>query len=225
MTRRIGELTEWNDERGFGFIAVDGETERLFVHVKAIRSSHARPQAGDRLSFETGIGREGRPAAVDVAIAGAVPRARVPTGKGRPERRSGLNTSRPLGALVLLLMLMGAIALGRVPPEFALIYLVMGGASAWSYAADKRAAENRRWRTSEGLLHGLDLFGGIIGGLVAQHIWRHKTVKPGFAVTTWLIAGLHVVLLAATIGGLTQGFVEEQLRALGVGPLTQGELR
>ena len=65
------------------------------------------------------------------------------------------------------------------------------------YWIDKRAARNGRWRVSETNLHAVDLCFGIIGGLAAQEIYRHKTVKPRFVATTWAIALIHVLGLAA----------------------------
>ncbi|MDB5536778.1 MAG: cold-shock protein, partial [Devosia sp.] len=58
MTNR-GELIEWNDERGFGFIRPDGGNERLFVHISQIGRIATRPQLGDRVSYVIGRGRDG----------------------------------------------------------------------------------------------------------------------------------------------------------------------
>ena len=56
-----GELIEWNDVRGFGFVrSRDGD--RLFIHAKAFERSLRRPEIGDRLLFQRGPGRDGRAA-------------------------------------------------------------------------------------------------------------------------------------------------------------------
>jgi uncharacterized membrane protein YsdA (DUF1294 family) len=51
-------------------------------------------------------------------------------------------------------------------------------------------------------LHLLDLTFGIIGGLLAQHVLRHKTYKPGFVMITALITALHVLTLGLIMFGV-----------------------
>ncbi|NGP16769.1 cold-shock protein [Devosia aurantiaca] len=67
-----GELVQWNDERGFGFIAGD-DGVRYFVHITSIARIVNRPRAGDRVTFTSSKDREGRLQAMMVAIAGAIP--------------------------------------------------------------------------------------------------------------------------------------------------------
>ena len=43
---------------------------------------------------------------------------------------------------------------------------------------------------------------GIIGGLLAQHVLRHKTYKPGFVTVTALITALHVLTLGLIMFGV-----------------------
>lgn len=83
-----------------------------------------------------------------------------------------------------------------------LLYLIAGIASFVFYQADKRAAERREWREPERRLHLLDLTFGIIGGLLAQHVLRHKTYKPGFVTVTALITALHVLTLGLIMFGV-----------------------
>jgi uncharacterized membrane protein YsdA (DUF1294 family) len=87
------------------------------------------------------------------------------------------------------------IMLGRFPFWVGLLYVIGGIASWLFYQADKRAAANRGWRAPERSLHLADLAFGIIGGLLAQHVLRHKTYKPGFVMITALITALHVLTL------------------------------
>jgi uncharacterized membrane protein YsdA (DUF1294 family) len=54
------------------------------------------------------------------------------------------------------------------------------------YAADKSAAEQGRWRTSESTLHAVALVGGWPGALVARRVFRHKTRKQPFRCTRYL---------------------------------------
>jgi len=199
--RETGELVDWDDDRGFGFIQRPTGSERIFVHVKAIRQSYTRPRLGDRLSYTVGPGRNGKLAALDVDIAGANPRPREAAQRGAPELPFARNSNRVWAALTLIVLLMAAIITNRLPPWGALPYILLGLLSFSQYRADKLAAIAGVWRTSEYQLHGLDLAFGIIGGLLAQHIYRHKTSKPMFRIITWAIAALHMVLLALVLSG------------------------
>ena len=61
-----------------------------------------------------------------------------------------------------------------------------------AYAFDKSAATAGRWRTPERTLLLLGLAGGWPGGLVAQHLLRHKTAKPSFRAAFWATVALNV---------------------------------
>ncbi len=52
---------------------------------------------------------------------------------------------------------------------------VMSIAAYILYAADKRKAQKKRWRTPESVLLGTGFFGGAIGALLAMQLCRHKT--------------------------------------------------
>lgn len=205
MARETGELVDWNDDRGYGF-ALSDRGERYFVHIKSIDRIATRPRVGDRLSFTHGVGRDGRPAAVNVKILGANP---LP---GRAVRERGNPTStrhpafgwRPTTAGVLAALLLIALLLGHAPLWLGLAYLIMGIISACLYAADKRYAETGQWRISEAMLLGTDLCFGIVGGLVAQHVFRHKTAKQSYIGSTMLLCLLHILWL----GGLAGGWIE-----------------
>lgn len=195
-----GELREWNDDKGFGFVQPKSGA-RLFVHISAFERPARRPEIGDRLAFTRGPGRDGRPAVVAAIIAGATLRPSTPS----PERIERAQFSRALRiaiAAVLLAVLVLAQYLGRAPGWLLSVYFVAGAISASAYWLDKAAANAGRWRVSEGRLHGIDLLCGIIGGLLAQAALHHKTAKPDFALATWGIALMHLAGFAALIAGI-----------------------
>ena len=105
-------------------------------------------------------------------------------------------------ATCLALLVLLAIGSGHAPIWFGLLYTLMGAASAALYRFDKLYALEGRYRVSETNLHMVDLAFGIIGGLAAQELYRHKTVKPRFVGTTWAIALVHVLGLSALALGL-----------------------
>jgi uncharacterized membrane protein YsdA (DUF1294 family)/cold shock CspA family protein len=216
VARENGILEDWHDARGFGFIRrPDGS--KLYVHMKSIGKSIERPKPGDKLSYEVGEGANGRPAAVKVRIKAATPAsapaasqtASVSPADARPaapvtapaaptrEPKPGLRqiSMRTAAAGTIIVLLGNNIMLGRFPFWVGLLYVIGGIASWLFYQADKRAAANREWRAPERSLHLADLAFGIIGGLLAQHVLRHKTYKPGFVMITALITALHVLTL------------------------------
>jgi cold shock CspA family protein len=64
--RLTGTLTSWKDDRGFGFIAPTHGGAELFVHISALPRDGTRPTVGEKLTYELGRGKNGRPQAVNV---------------------------------------------------------------------------------------------------------------------------------------------------------------
>ena len=56
-----------------------------------------------------------------------------------------------------------------------------------AYYVDKRAAIRHTWRVPENTLHTLEFLGGWLGALLAQKLFRHKTVKKSFRAIFWLM--------------------------------------
>jgi cold shock CspA family protein len=105
--RLSGNLRTWNDERGFGFITpLQGQAD-IFVHVSAFPRDGSRPTVGERLSYELGRGRDGKPQAVNViraAIGAAPTRA--------PARARQAKSGKPFSLTGTVLLLVLAIAAG-----------------------------------------------------------------------------------------------------------------
>ncbi len=209
MAREKGILEDWHDARGFGFIRRPGGG-KLYVHMKSIGKSTERPRPGDTLSYEIGEGANNRPAAIKVRIetppappaakasgGGAGAAAASPQPKAAREPKPGFRqiSIRTAAAATIIVLLGNNIMLDRFPVWVGLLYIIGGIASWLFYQADKRAAERHEWRAPERRLHLADLAFGIIGGLLAQHVLRHKTYKPGFVTVTALITALHVLTL------------------------------
>lgn len=205
MAREKGILEDWNDARGFGFIRRPTGAEKLYVHIKSIGKSVERPKAGDILSYEVGQGANGRPAALNVSIIRPLQSAAagLPPDAAAPSRPGLIRISMRTAAAGTIIVLVGNnIMLDRFPIWVGLLY-VLGGVATWLlYYADKRAAERRQWREPERILHLADLTFGIVGGLLAQHVLRHKTYKPGFVMITALITALHVLTLGLIMVGV-----------------------
>ncbi|MEO8136771.1 MAG: cold shock and DUF1294 domain-containing protein [Betaproteobacteria bacterium] len=205
MTRETGELVDWKDDRGFGFIRRPDGSETIFVHIRSIRRATERPRIGDRMSYSIGVGKDGRSVANEVDIVAQPPTATVaapaakPRRLGRPKTPDMLLSGRVWAAAVLLGLLSADIILGRLPVWVAGLYLIASITSFCTYWIDKRAANAKISRTPESTLHTIDLVFGVIGGLLAQHILRHKTFKKGYVFETGVIAAIHSLLLGLVL--------------------------
>ncbi len=63
-----------------------------------------------------------------------------------------------------------------------------------AFGWDKRLAETHQRRISERTLLGLALFGGALGALLGQQLFRHKTQKQPFRTLLWLCSLANVVV-------------------------------
>lgn len=77
---------------------------------------------------------------------------------------------------------------------FILYYAIINLITFTTFAVDKYKAQNHRYRIPERTLFTLSLFGGAIGGLLAMHIFRHKTRKPAFVWGMPLLLAVQIVL-------------------------------
>jgi uncharacterized membrane protein YsdA (DUF1294 family)/cold shock CspA family protein len=200
VTRETGELVDWRDERGFGFIRRPGNAGKIYVHMKSIGKSVDRPRPGDRLEYTVGSDKAGRPVALDVKFVRGAPQQQptppplLSAHSNAPHTVMGVAT-RVVGAAIILALLSANIITERLPVWVAVLYLIGGVGSFLLYRSDKLAAVEHGWRKPETRLQLVDLTFGIVGGLFAQHVFRHKTYKPTFVTVTALITALHILVL------------------------------
>lgn len=186
--RLQGKITDWQDERGFGFITISDRRERIFVHVNAFAAGGRRPQLHDAVSFVQGKDKSGRTCANRVKL--------MPVGKGAARRARGRDgLLRPLLASGFLGAVGIAFLLGELPLAVTAVYVFLSVMTLLFYAGDKRAAVESRWRTPENTLHTLALLGGWPGALFAQRFLRHKSRKTSFLVTFWITVAINLAVL------------------------------
>jgi uncharacterized membrane protein YsdA (DUF1294 family) len=65
-----------------------------------------------------------------------------------------------------------------------------------AFGWDKRQAERDGSRIAERTLIGFALFGGALGALIGQQVFRHKTKKQPFRTLLWLAALINVLAAA-----------------------------
>jgi uncharacterized membrane protein YsdA (DUF1294 family)/cold shock CspA family protein len=187
--RFAGRLTEWNDDKGYGFVVPNGGGDRAFVHVKAFERAGRRPVVGDLLSYESERDAKGRANAVKVKFAGQRPvPAKASNGKGArlPRTQLALASFAGLGL---------AGWMGKMPIYMLAVFGAMSLVSFLMYWRDKRLAENGEWRTAENELHAADILGGWPGGLLAQGVFRHKSSKASFQGTFWCTVVVNCVVV------------------------------
>jgi len=189
-----GRLTEWNDERGFGFITPLGGGQRVFVHVSAFGRSGRRPQVDDLVHYETGLDDRGRSRAMVATCAGDY---RAPVVSALPTPVRSLSTSAMISASFLVIVTALSLA-GRIPMMLLGVYVALSVWLFMLYGIDKSAAQRHAWRAPESILHLGALLGGWPGALLAQSVFHHKTVKQPFRAIMWATVALNCLGLLAT---------------------------
>lgn len=205
MTRQ-GQIVRWDAARGFGFIATPEGARNIFFHVRDFRGGE--PAEGMSVRFEQiEVGGKGPRAMAVQALSRAdaaptPPPSRTSPAQGdarsaptpRPSERAVREAPRRLSldgqpalfsiALLVWLGLLLAISLRRLwPLDLPVVaggLLLLNIATFFSYAFDKSAAEQGRWRTSEKTLHALAAAGGWPAAWLAQRALRHKSRKQPF---------------------------------------------
>lgn len=104
--RYAGRITQWNDERGFGFIEPNGGGDPVFVHVSDLARRGRRPVIGDRVTYAVASGEADRPKAVNVAFeekgVPQHPRTSPRRARSSSRRRSSLGAVLPAAAAVAI---------------------------------------------------------------------------------------------------------------------------
>ncbi len=185
--RYQGKITDWKDDKGFGFITPNGGGPRVFVHIKSFTNRQQRPVGDELVTYELGHDAKGRPQANSAAF------VLKRTSSARPSRTG--NVSFILTAAFLALVAGSAFS-GKLPVEVAWFYLAASLAAFLAYALDKSAARSGKWRTKESTLHLIGLAGGWPGALAAQRLLRHKSRKQSFQIVFWATVILNCCALA-----------------------------
>ena len=181
-----GQLINWSDERGFGFLSPEGGGQDVFVHVSAFVKEGRHIEIGHTYEFEIQIGKDGRPKAKRVAS--------IVVPKQSPSILSQV-IQRGSRFLVIPAFLFIAVAVNTVRPVSSSWWVIYGVASVAcfvGYALDKRAANQKQWRVSETYLLLIGLVGGWPGGLISQEIFRHKTQKKTFRTLFWMSVAINM---------------------------------
>lgn len=106
--RTHGNLTKWNDDRGYGFILPANGTEEVFVHVSAFPRDGKRPLLGELVAFDITADKDGRKRALRVTRPGSRQRPPRREAPRRPQHAS--RRGARLRDAAVAIVLFGAVA-------------------------------------------------------------------------------------------------------------------
>jgi uncharacterized membrane protein YsdA (DUF1294 family)/cold shock CspA family protein len=174
--RYQGKISDWKDDKGFGFIMPNGGGKQVFVHIKSFANRQRRPVGSEIVTYELLIDKQGRAKAENVAY----------VGDPAHTRSSFSQRNFSLGLAIVFLGLIGMfVAAGKLPFSILWLYLTGSAVAFLAYWIDKSAARNDQWRIPEKTLHLFSLIGGWPGAAVAQRALRHKSSKTSFQIAFW----------------------------------------
>ncbi len=177
LTMPSGHITDWNPDRGFGFVESDGH--RIFLHQRDFAKRHKIPEVGDHLQFELGKDKQDRPCAKKAV--------HVNDG-GRFTSEAIFLLAFLLGAPICALVKLSSV----ISPAYLAVYaLAISTSTYFTYAWDKNRARKKGQREPEQVLHLLEFLGGWPGAFIAQRHLRHKCSKVNYQIVFWLIIAVH----------------------------------
>lgn len=93
-----GVLVRWNDEKGFGFIQPDKNTNQdVFIHISVLKKMARKPKVGDSILYQMEVQNDGKRKAVIASIEGVAVLAASPIShqdsrqESRPHSRERFN--------------------------------------------------------------------------------------------------------------------------------------
>lgn len=203
--RYQGRITNWKDDRGFGFITPNGGGRQVFAHINAFSNRQRRPLGNELVTYELKADGQGRHQAEKIAFVGE---------RVTPNRPPGRSNIPPLFAFLFLLFVTASVLTGRLPLVVLGLYLGASALAFVAYALDKSAAINDQWRTQESTLHLFGLVGGWPGALAAQRVLRHKSKKTSFQNVFWATVTLNCCVLGWLFSPSGAGALRSFLRAI-----------
>lgn len=182
-----GILTEWNDERGYGFITVDNTGKKVFLHIKNLASQARRPQVGEIFFYQIGTDNKGRPQAEN-AFQTIFDEKRQPPFFYAFSRM--LSYCWIFGAaLPAFIVYIGGTKFAGICVAFVVNSLL----SILLYATDKHLAQYKYWRIPEKNLQIWSFLYGWPGALYAQQVFKHKRKKISFMVQFVFLTIINIV--------------------------------
>lgn len=181
-----GTISNWNDEKGFGFIIPKSGGKAIFTHINDYSRSHKPPMKGLEVNYFVSNDLKGRKCAVEVRPV----KGHKNIGRELKQKAFSIVLLSSFSCILFFLLYSNLIPLAIVGT-----YAVMSIITFAMYAKDKNASEWGTWRTQESTLHLLALLGGWPGAGIAQSFLRHKSKKLSFRVIYWITVIFNCIVL------------------------------
>lgn len=183
-----GHINHWDDERGYGFIAVKGHHGGIFFHIKSFAYMNIRPQLNQEVVFYVQK-KEHKWQATRVLL---------------EKDKNGINQSGaydendPLlfeTVLYIFLVIIYYGILNQISVPIASTGLILSGLTFYLFWQDKHKARHKKFRIPEATLWVSALIGGWPGGLIARQLLRHKLNSSHFIVFFWACMVIHFSII------------------------------
>lgn len=197
--RSKGRVTQWREDKGFGFIAPSEGGAQVFFHINDFARRVRRPAINDWVTYEVVKAPDGRFRATQL---------RFTDDRTKLAASESGRVFAPFVVLLFLGLLAGLVVTRQLPGIILALYLGMSGLAFGAYAWDKASAQSGRWRTQESTLLLIGLIGGWPGALIAQKILRHKSKKRQFILAFWVTVLINCCTLVFLLYGEGNSLLE-----------------
>lgn len=174
---QIGTISNWNEEKGFGFITPKAGGKDIFLHINDYSRIHKKPFKGLEVKYISNTDAKGRKCATEVFPL----RGHKNNGREIRQKIFSIFVFISVGCVTYFLH-----SYNYIPAIIVGLYAILSILAFLMYAKDKNAAELGAWRTQESTLHLIDLLGGWPGAAIAQSFLRHKSKKLSFRIIYWM---------------------------------------
>ena len=184
-----GVLTEWNDERGYGFITPNNGGEKIFLHVTNICEEAGRPTQGELFCYKINTDSKGRLQAVNAFQVSLNSRC------SKPYLHRIISWVSKCWWLLLLFYLYLKVEHVKLGMIIFLAFIFNSLLTILFYWSDKFSAQYKYYRIPEKNLHCWELFCGWPGAWYAQYIFRHKKSKSSFMNEFYVCVVLNIAAI------------------------------
>ncbi len=164
----IGTISEWNAEKGYGFITLSGQSKRIFFQLSDVSNREHLPKVDEYVRFE-----------LTKDVYGTVRATHV-------QRPATFNFSVAL-AVWFTTVLCSSVYLFDYSVIACVFYFLVSSITYAVYAFDKSAEQAGSWRVPTFTLYLLALIGGWPGALLAQSFLYHRYHDDTFKLIFWLM--------------------------------------
>lgn len=168
-----GTISEWDQNNGYGYIAVDDQEAQIRFHLFDFEAFGHPPRLRDRVQFRLAKDEQGELRAVHV------------------ERQFVFNF--PLAVAIWFVSTMVAsVFLLNFPPIALVSFIAISTITYLVYAVDRQWYHNSGHQIPNTVFYLLNMCGGWPGALFAQSILHHKYTGFDFKVMFWLSMAFNV---------------------------------